>query len=205
PEGDVLDHREVREQEEVLEDHAYTPPFRRHEHAPLRAVEEDTRQLDAAGAHRQQPRDRLGHGGLARPAGADPRDRPARRDRQPDAEREALRPPDREIGFQTRGAHNGLHQRSRSAISTSSETTTMTRLMATAASRSLSSATKTASGSVCVRPWRLPAKVMVAPNSPSARAQVRTVPATSEGAIIGSVTRRITVQRPAPSVAAAPS
>ena len=43
---------------------------------------------------------------------------------------------------------------------------------------------------VCVRPGKLPAKVMVAPNSPSARAQHSTAPAATPGATSGSVTRR---------------
>src|ERR1700729_4081818 len=60
-------------------------------------------------------------------------------------------------------------------------------------------------GMVSVRPGKLPAKVIVAPNSPSARAQHRTAPAPSDGAIIGTVTRRNTVIRRAPRVAAASS
>ena len=47
-----------------------------------------------------------------------------------------------------------------------------------AAPGSVCRASKTASGSVCVRPWRLPANVIVAPNSPSARAHASTAPAT---------------------------
>src|SRR2546421_3693918 len=62
-----------------------------------------------------------------------------------------------------------------------------------------------ASGIVCVRPGKLPAKVIVAPNSPSARAQQSTAPATSEGRTSGSVTRQNTVERLAPSVRAASS
>src|SRR3569833_3890197 len=58
---------------------------------------------------------------------------------------------------------------------------------------------------VCVRPGKLPAKVMVAPNSPSARAQHSTAPAPMPGAMSGSVTRRNVVQREAPSAAAASS
>src|SRR6266511_5061232 len=58
---------------------------------------------------------------------------------------------------------------------------------------------------VWVEPGRLPAKVMVAPNSPSARAQHSAAPAPSDGPISGSVTRRNTSQRPAPRVAAASS
>ena len=74
-----------------------------------------------------------------------------------------------------------------------------------AASRSDESPTNTASGIVWVRPWRLPAKVTVAPNSPRARAQASTTPARKAGAIIGIVTRRNTVKRDAPSDAAAVS
>ena len=47
--------------------------------------------------------------------------------------------------------------------------------------------------------------MIVAPNSPSALAHVRTAPAASCGAIIGSVTRRITYQGDPPSAAAARS
>ena len=47
-----------------------------------------------------------------------------------------------------------------------------------------------ASGIVCVVPGKLPANVIVAPNSPSARAHASTAPATSAGRIAGSVTRR---------------
>ena len=45
---------------------------------------------------------------------------------------------------------------------------------------------------------KFPAKVMVAPNSPRARAHVSAIPAPIDGAIIGSVTRRRIVQGPAP-------
>ena len=54
-------------------------------------------------------------------------------------------------------------------------------------------------------PGRFPAKVIVAPNSPSARAQVSTVPAASDGQISGSVTRRNTILRLAPWLRAASS
>ena len=46
-------------------------------------------------------------------------------------------------------------------------------------------------------PGKLPANVIVAPNSPSARAQASTAPATSAGRIAGSVTRRNTYHRDA--------
>ncbi len=54
-------------------------------------------------------------------------------------------------------------------------------------------------------PGRFPAKVMVAPNSPSARAQVRAAPAISPGATIGRVTVRNTRTGEAPSEAAVSS
>ncbi len=54
-------------------------------------------------------------------------------------------------------------------------------------------------------PGRLPAKVIVAPNSPSARAQVRAAPAASPGATMGSVTVAKTRSGPAPSEAAVSS
>src|SRR5690606_14803665 len=120
-----------------------------------------------------------------------------------DVEGEPVGPADDDLRLER--AHNDLVHRSRSATSTPRETSTITRLMATAVSRSLSSATNTAKGMVWVRPCRLPANVTVAPNSPNARAQVSSRPDTRDGAIIGSVTRRSTVHLPAPSVAAAPS
>ena len=74
-----------------------------------------------------------------------------------------------------------------------------------AAPGSVCRASKTASGSVCVRPWRLPANVIVAPNSPSARAHASTAPATSCGRSNGSTTWRSRKPGEAPSVAAASS
>ena len=74
-----------------------------------------------------------------------------------------------------------------------------------ASSGSFSSAENRASGRVRVRPCRLPAKVMVAPNSPSARAQARTRPAMSEGSASGRRTRTSRVHGEAPRVLAASS
>ena len=54
-----------------------------------------------------------------------------------------------------------------------------------------------ASGMVWVRPGKLPANVIVAPNSPSARAHASTAPAIRPGRMAGSVTRRKTYQRDA--------
>src|SRR6266700_3489360 len=61
---------------------------------------------------------------------------------------------------------------------------------ATAVSRSLSAATYTAIGIVCVTPGKFPAKVIVAPNSPKARAHANPTPASRAGRMSGKVTRR---------------
>src|SRR5262249_34508656 len=53
---------------------------------------------------------------------------------------------------------------------------------------------------VWVRPGKLPANVMVAPNSPRARAQHSAAPAATDGRTRGTVMCRKTVQRFAPSV-----
>src|ERR1700676_4566311 len=60
-------------------------------------------------------------------------------------------------------------------------------------------------GIVWVTPGMLPTKVMVAPNSPSARAKQSTMPAMMPGSISGSVMVRTTMERLPPSVAAAAS
>src|SRR5699024_980716 len=91
--------------------------------------------------------------------------------------------------------HGRTSQRSRRPTSTANDTARSTRLRATAASRSLSSRRYTARGRVWVRPTMLPAKVMVAPNSPRARAQASTAPAAIDGPTMGSVTRRKMVSR----------
>lgn len=54
------------------------------------------------------------------------------------------------------------------------------------------------SGRVWVVPGRFPAKVMVAPNSPSARAQVSAAPAARPGATMGRVTVKNTRTGEAP-------
>ena len=62
-----------------------------------------------------------------------------------------------------------------------------------------------AMGSVCVSPGMFETKVMVAPNSPSARAKPSTVAAMMPGSASGSVTLENASQRDAPSVRAATS
>src|ERR1700674_2339473 len=98
-----------------------------------------------------------------------------------------------------------MSQRCLSPTSTTSEISSSTRLRMNDASWFVSRSRYTASGIVCVRPGKFPANVIVAPNSPSARAQQSTAPAMSEGRTSGRVTRHRTVQRLAPSVRAASS
>ena len=59
-----------------------------------------------------------------------------------------------------------------------------------------------ATGSVRVTPGMLPAIMIVAPNSPIARAKPRTAPAASAGYASGSVIEKNTRSGDAPSVAA---
>ncbi len=96
-------------------------------------------------------------------------------------------------------------QRPRNAISTIIAMARSSSDTEVAASGESWSSRYTWSGRVCVVPGRFPAKVMVAPNSPSARAQVRAAPAISPGATIGSVTVRKTRTGDAPRDAAVSS
>src|SRR5690606_21730799 len=219
PERDVLQHAEVREQQIVLEHHADAAALRR-QRAQIRAV-----QPDLATGHRDETRQGAQRGALARPVRPEQRHdlpRPGGQheiqlERPPPHHEPRIQPPAR---FTDRGPRGGTTRhpprstsaysgppihRPLSSASTATETASRTRLSTIAASGSVSSARQTASGIVCVRPGKLPANVIVAPNSPSARAQHSTAPATTPGATSGSVTRRKTVQRPAPRVAAASS
>src|SRR5450432_4842653 len=77
-----------------------------------------------------------------------------------------------------------------SANNIAKETASNTTDRAIDLSRSLSEAMYTAIGIVCVVPGKLPANVIVAPNSPRARAQDRPIPDNNAGRIKGSTTRR---------------
>ena len=57
-----------------------------------------------------------------------------------------------------------------------------------------------ARGIVCVLPVRLPAKIMVAPNSEIARAQAKASPATMDGPASGAVSRKNVAQGAEPRV-----
>ena len=88
----------------------------------------------------------------------------------------------------------------RKAIRTARAMAARTTAMAMAALASASMASRIASGMVWVRPATLPANMMVAPNSPKARAQAMTAPPASEGRASGTVMRRNVRQGRAPRV-----
>src|SRR5260370_13789287 len=102
-------------------------------------------------------------------------------------------------------AHAEPSQRSLRPTKTTNETSRRTRLRMKEDSGLVSRRRYTANGTVWVTPGRLPANVIVAPNSPSARAQHKTEPAKTDGPISGSVTRVNTLQRLAPNARAASS
>src|SRR5690606_3742258 len=199
-EGDIVERRQVGEQQIVLEHHPGPASLGGHEHR-RRGVPDVIAETDVPVGERQQARQRAQRRGLARTVGPEQRDHRPLRHLQRQIQGE-LAPGDTEARGQ---GHRVTIHRSRSATSTATDTSSSTRLNTIAASGSDSSARYTANGMVVVRPGKLPAKVMVAPNSPSARAQHNTAPATRPGATDGSVTRRKAYQRPAPSVAAASS
>src|ERR1700682_3668291 len=201
--GDVLEHGQVGKQQVILEDHRDWSPLGRNENAVRRFLQHDPVEGNAACVERQESCQAAEQRRLARAVGPEHGDHFAGLDLQVDIEFEGA---DAQAHPRLE-AHDDPSQRSRSPISTASETASSTRLNTIAASGFglVSSARYTASGMVWVRPGKLPAKVMVAPNSPSARAQQSTAPATSEGRTSGNVTRQSTVQRLAPRVRAASS
>src|SRR5581483_6200274 len=200
-ERDVRHRAQVREEEQVLECDRDRALLGGHEDARGRIVERHAVDPKRAGVERDQAGERVHDRRLAGAVRAEERDQLAARDRELDVEIElAATHPEPCLD-----AHSASKKRRRSATRTPSDTASSTTLKRIPASGRLSSDTYTSSGSVCVLPGKLPANVMVAPNSPSARAQASAAPATSAGRRSGSVTRRKTVHGPAPSVRAASS
>src|SRR5207247_5307176 len=190
-ERDVLERGEVGKQQVVLEDHADRPAFRRHTEAARRIFEDDVVELDTSAVQRDESRDRTKKRCLTsavRPEQS--HDLPGRGvDRDVKVERAE---PNRDSGRQHQ---NARRYRSRMTTRIASATASRTRLSMIATSGRVSRAMYTASGRVGVAPGRFPANVIVAPNSPRARAQESTAPAKTEGAISGGVTRRNTSHR----------
>src|SRR5437588_2373536 len=203
PEGHVLHRRQVGEQAPVLEHHADGAKSSGHAESARRALEHLAVENNLAVVQRHDTGEGGQECGLAGAIGPDDGDHLAILGMQRGLEDKGA-PADRE---RRRQGHRrfGLSQRPRNSTSTAIDSVNRTRLRRTATPGRCWSSRYTASGSVWVRPGKLPAKVMVAPNSPSARAQHRAAAAPSEGANAGSTTRRRVNHGPAPRVAAASS
>ncbi len=174
---------EMLEQQVVLEHDAdaAAAPGRRTPRSPGRR---GCGRRGRCGRHRAGgARPALDSGRLAGAVRAEQRHGLAAADVELDVEREARRPVDDRGRRRPRATHGARRPTSGRAAPPArrGRRQRSTRLIATAVSRSDSRATNTASGRVWVRPGRLPAKVIVAPNSPRARAQASTAPARSDG------------------------
>src|SRR5262249_51207170 len=155
PERDVVERREVREEQPVLEHHA--DPARRggHERAARGLVPDLAVERDAPAPEPQRAGQRAQSGRLAGAVRADQREDLAGRHRQLELEVQRTEV-ERELRLE---AHALSSQRSRRATSAAIDTASSTSESAIAASGSCSSAMYTASGRVWVRPGKVPANV----------------------------------------------
>src|SRR6266705_344818 len=184
----------------VLVHLARTPALGRDVHAPARVVEHGAIEDDAT-LHLVQAGERAQQRCLARAVRSQHRDGLAGGGVQRHVQSEGVAL----YAHHRFERHSAPSQRSRMPTRIATETTRRMRLSVIAASGfvSVSSARYTAIGTVCVRPGKLPANVIVAPNSPSARAQHSTAPEKMAGRSSGSVTRAKTIPPFAPSALAA--
>ena len=205
-EGDIVASGQVIEQRVVLEHRSDPPLAGGHHHTRARIVPRASVEHDRTIRYREQPDDRPEHRRLAGTVRPDQRDRLAALhakvagDAQLADGEDDVDPQRHAPDLATAPTH-----RPRSPARTAKEIATNTRLTSTARSASTSRARYASSGRVLVTPGRLPAKVIVAPNSPRARAHVSTAPATSAGRTLGNVTLRNTYHSVAPSERAASS
>ena len=139
PEGDVVEGRQVREEQVVLEDHARATRLRRHEDARLRVVVDDVVEPHDAGVDGQQAGEAGQDGRLAGAVGAEQRDHLTRGDVEPDVEPEpaALH---LEVGLEAHGPAPPVSHRSRRPTSTATDTASSSSDSTTARSGSVSSA-----------------------------------------------------------------
>src|ERR1019366_7276868 len=203
-EGDVVEDAQVGEERVILEDEADPACLRGEPRAAGRILEHLAIHGDAALVGWHEPRDDAEQGCLSGAVWTEHRHGHIRVERQVAVETEApeLRP-------DARG------QRHWSAPSQRSRSTTSTRMeIASSSSESViaipicpdpSNEVYAAIVSVSVVPGKLPAKVIVAPNSPRARAQQSAAPAAIDGAASGIVTRQKRRHGRAPRVAATSS
>src|SRR5690348_13688773 len=202
---EVVANTQVREQPRVLKHHAQIA-MRGWQVDVRVAIEQRTVvDRDAPPTWVQQPRDREQGGSLAAAGRAEQRQR-ARRRLQREIQRK-LATPQREIEFDHASASRVTPRKSiRAAISDA--TTAITTATSVSRSAPLSPPgveinSYSAIGSVRVCPGIDDTKVMVAPNSPNARANASARPATSPRADSGRVIPKKIRHGPAPSVAAA--
>src|SRR5438067_12990870 len=117
PVRDVVDGRQVGEEQVVLEDDADGSVLGRQVHAGFGIVEHGPVEFDASGGDGAQAGEGVEQRGLARAVGPDDRDRPSGFDGELDIEGEAV-----EVDAHARGqAHRSMSHRSRRLTSTTSE------------------------------------------------------------------------------------
>src|SRR5438094_4566624 len=204
-EAHVAERRQVGKEPGILRHVADPAVFRAEPHTVRRGEDGRAVHDDARSRPRTEPRDSLQERGLARSGRAhDGRDAVAEPD--VDAEREpGQRQLERELDHvAARRARRRVKSSAVQSVANASSTVTPASTCARS-SWPFWLAWKIASASVCVRPGMLPAIMIVAPNSPSARAKASTVPARMPRHARGSVTRKNAARGPQPSVRARPT
>src|SRR6185437_5684538 len=201
----VVANAQVRKQPRVLENHAKVATRGRQVDVPVGIEQCMTIDCDASAAWAQQSRDREQRGGLAAAGRTEQRQRASGRlQRKLQRKFAALQ---REIEFDHASASRVPPRSSiRAAISdaiTAITTATSVSRSAPLSPPGVEISSYNAIGSVRVCPGIDDTKVMVAPNSPNARANASARPATSPRADSGRVMPKKTRHAPAPSVAAA--
>ena len=136
PEGHVLQRRQVREEQVVLEHEPDRPLLGRHPGSGRGVLQDGTVEHDPAAVQGHQPGQGAEQGGLAGPVGSQQHHQLAGLDGQLDLQ---LEPPQGQPDLRLQ-AHAEGNQRSRRAISTAREMNSRIRLRAMAASRSVSRA-----------------------------------------------------------------
>src|SRR5471032_1025285 len=207
-EADVLPHIQMREQRVVLEQIGDAAPLRRDVDAPRAVEQRPAGQHDAAAVRRRQAGDGLQQLALAGAGRAVDDDALAVRG-EPGAQLEAARAGAQrlvEVHFDQHG-HGCWWRLGVSLLATISTVTQVTEVISTSrlalSSWPACTASYTAIDSVCVLPGMLPATISVAPNSPIARANASSAPASTPRQASGSVTRRNTPNGAIPSTRAA--
>src|SRR5688572_7895008 len=195
----------MRKEREVLDDVAHVAVLGRQVNARRRVENDAIRHLDATAVRRQQPGD--GAQGQRFPGAG----RPQQHDHLFVRFKLRTQMKVADLLLEIDGEHQKpalLERANRRRMSRrmAAATTRMTdRAIARSTVLPASNTPMIARGIVCVRPWKLPAKISVAPSSLSARAQHRMAPANTDGHERGRTIRQKMRSGLAPSVAATPS